>query len=408
MPAKVPMIPIKKDADAHYRYKMPRITSRSQSAGNGIKTCILNGPAVAKAIGRPTSYITQWYTYAFGVQAKPSKKTTNEMILLNGSHDPKKLLSSLYEFIDNFVMCPACGNPETTLEKKNNSLFLHCHSCGNESQCVVAKTSNYFQKMYEYILSHITQETSSASNVTQQIPKKGTESVEEFPKQGAVPSGQGVYINIEELEGILKKLEPLKYNQQTKAMSEEEIEKFFEELKEKCASDMDDQAIYAELLEFSQKANMNDSSRLSITFSAVTDGHVNDFLEVINKRKALFILLTMKEEMQREMLCYVSRFISHDHQELFTSAPIIWYTLFDNEIVEVPALQSWYKKPSSRFEKDKAKAANLRTVVLEPFYQWLEKAEYEEVIETPAEVASEDANVEANEDEEEDIDIDNI
>ena len=407
MPAKVPMIPIKKDADAHYRYKMPRITSRTQSAGNGIKTSILNGPAVAKAIGRPTSYITQWYTYAFGVQAKQSKKTTNEMILLNGSHDPKKLLSSLYEFIDNFVMCPACGNPETTLEKKNNTLFFHCHSCGNESQCVVSKSSNYFQKMYEYILSHITQETINASNVTTQIPKKGSETVEEFPKQGAVPTGQGVYINTEELEGILKKLEPLKYNQQTKTVSEEEIEEFFEGLKTRCNSDEEDQKIYTDLMEFAQKMNSNDSSKLLMAFQAIIDGHVNDLIDVINKRKALLILLTMKEETQRDLLCLTSQYITQTHPELFTSAPIIWYTLYDDEIVEIPALQAWYKKPSSRFEKDQVKAGNLRTVILAPFYEWLEKAEFEEVIEAPKEVIVKEEE-EAPKDEEEDIDIDNI
>ena len=142
-------------------------------------------------------------------------------------------------------------------------------------------------------------------------------------------------------------------------------------------------------------------------FKAIIDGHVNDLLDVINKRKALLILLTMKEETQRDLLCLTSQYITQTHPELFTSAPIIWYTLYDDEIVEIPALQAWYKKPSSRFEKDKVKAGNLRTVILAPFYEWLEKAEFEEVIEAPKEVIVKEEE-EAPKDEEEDIDIDNI
>ncbi|KAH0792346.1 eukaryotic translation initiation factor 5-like [Histomonas meleagridis] len=408
MPAKIPMIPIKKDADEHYRYKMPRITARPQSSGNGAKTSILNGKAVAKAIGRPVNYLTQWFGYAFAVQAKQQPK--QDIILLNGNHsEGKKLLNSLYEFIDNFVLCPVCQNPETTFEKKNNMLFLHCHSCGNESPCQASKSSAYIQKMHDWILSHITEETKNSSNVTTQIKKKGAESNADFPKA----NGQGVYINTEELSAILKTLEPSQDDTNRKAtVTEEEADEFFKQLTDLCNSDTPDSEIYPKLSAFSTKAGYNNSSRLMLTFQAVFTGHVKDILDVISKHRDLLILVTLEETSQRELLSMMSQYVTKTHPELMSSAPVIWHSLFDNEIVEESALKTWLKKTSARFEKDKAKASSLRNDVLKQFYQWLDTAKYEEVVEEKKdeeEKEEDEKKEETKEKEEEDeIDIDSI
>ncbi|KAH0792442.1 Eukaryotic translation initiation factor 5 [Histomonas meleagridis] len=406
MSAKIPMIPIKKDADEHYRYKMPRITARPQSSGNGAKTSILNGKAVAQAIGRPLNYLTQWFGYAFAVQAKQQQK--QDTILLNGSHsEGKKLLNSLYEFIDNFVLCPVCQNPETTFEKKNNVLYLHCHSCGNETPCQITKSAAYVQKMYDWILSHITEETKNSSNVTKQIKRKGNGSVD-FPK-GAGSVGQGVYINTEELTAILKSLEPAPDKPQNVTVSEEETDKFFEDLTKIIHSDASDDDIFSKITEFTSKANVNKSSLLMMVFQALFTDHVKEILDLIKKRRVLLILVTMEETSQRDFLSIMSQFVCKTHPELLTSAPIIWYTLFDNEIVEESALQMWRKKLSSRFEKDKAKANELRNVVLKPFYEWLEKAEYE--VEEPVnkvEQKAEETKDDENKENEDEIDIDSI
>jgi translation initiation factor 5 len=80
-----------------------------------------------------------------------------------------------------------------------------------------------------------------------------------------------------------------------------------------------------------------------------------------------------------------------------SAAAVIWYTLFDNEIIEEEAFKNWAKRPSSRFEKDKAAAAQLREVV-KPFLTWLETAEFEP---EPDEQESEDERPEESENEEE-------
>jgi translation initiation factor 5 len=48
------LLPILRDTnDPHYRYKMPKLTAKIESSGNGIKTVITNMVAIAKSIGRP-------------------------------------------------------------------------------------------------------------------------------------------------------------------------------------------------------------------------------------------------------------------------------------------------------------------------------------------------------------------
>lgn len=43
--------------DPAYRYKMPKLQSKTEGRGNGIKTILVNATDVATALHRPTSYL---------------------------------------------------------------------------------------------------------------------------------------------------------------------------------------------------------------------------------------------------------------------------------------------------------------------------------------------------------------
>ena len=48
------MINIRRDVkDLYYRYKMPRLVSKIEGKGNGIKTVVSNMVDIAKALNRP-------------------------------------------------------------------------------------------------------------------------------------------------------------------------------------------------------------------------------------------------------------------------------------------------------------------------------------------------------------------
>ncbi|OMO73403.1 Translation initiation factor IF2/IF5 [Corchorus olitorius] len=115
--------------DAFYRYKMPKMQTKIEGRGNGIKTNIVNMVDIAKALARPASYTTKYFGCELGAQSKFDEKTGT--CLVNGSHDTAKLAGLLEIFIKKYVQCYGCGNPETEiLITKNQMIQLQCAACG--------------------------------------------------------------------------------------------------------------------------------------------------------------------------------------------------------------------------------------------------------------------------------------
>ncbi|KAF7134529.1 hypothetical protein RHSIM_Rhsim08G0084500 [Rhododendron simsii] len=115
--------------DAFYRYKMPKMITKIEGRGNGIKTNIVNMVDIAKALARPPSYTTKYFGNELGAQSKFDEKTG--VALVNGGHDTAKLAGLLENFIKKYVQCYGCGNPETeVLITKTQMVQLKCAACG--------------------------------------------------------------------------------------------------------------------------------------------------------------------------------------------------------------------------------------------------------------------------------------
>ncbi|CAJ1842509.1 unnamed protein product [Sphenostylis stenocarpa] len=115
--------------DAFYRYKMPRMITKIEGRGNGIKTNIVNMVDIAKALARPASYTTKYFGCELGAQSKFDEKTGTSHV--NGAHETAKLAGLLEIFIKKYVQCYGCGNPETEiLITKNQMIQLKCAACG--------------------------------------------------------------------------------------------------------------------------------------------------------------------------------------------------------------------------------------------------------------------------------------
>nr|GMD76174.1 probable eukaryotic translation initiation factor 5-1 [Ipomoea batatas] len=115
--------------DAFYRYKMPRMITKIEGRGNGIKTNVVNMVDIAKALARPASYPTKFFGCELGAQSKFDEKTGTSHV--NGAHDTAKLAGLLETFIKKYVQCYGCGNPETeVLITKSQMIQLKCAACG--------------------------------------------------------------------------------------------------------------------------------------------------------------------------------------------------------------------------------------------------------------------------------------
>ena len=141
------MINIRRDVkDLYYRYKMPRLVSKIEGKGNGIKTVVSNMVDIAKALNRPPAYVTKFFGSEVGSLTVCDEKAARYIV--NGAHEAEKLQNILDSFISKFVLCTSCENPETDLSvSKDGTIYRNCKACGHRSTVDMAhKLCTFIQK----------------------------------------------------------------------------------------------------------------------------------------------------------------------------------------------------------------------------------------------------------------------
>ncbi|RGP70515.1 translation initiation factor 5 [Fusarium longipes] len=126
------LVNVRRDvSDAFYRYKMERLQTKIEGKGNGIKTVVVNLSSVAASLARPGSYVIKYFGFELGAQTNIDPK--DDRWIINGAHDAPKLQDHLDGFINKFVLCKKCKNPETDVVIKDDHITLDCKACGKLS-----------------------------------------------------------------------------------------------------------------------------------------------------------------------------------------------------------------------------------------------------------------------------------
>jgi translation initiation factor 5 len=130
------IVNIRRDVDdKFYRYRMPLLLTKIEGKGNGIKTVVPNMSDVARALSRPPTYITKFFGCELGAQTPFDEK--NDRYIVNGAHDAIRLRELLDAFIEKFVLCRSCKNPETDLvilkNGRSEDIIRDCKACGERT-----------------------------------------------------------------------------------------------------------------------------------------------------------------------------------------------------------------------------------------------------------------------------------
>lgn len=133
-------------ADKSYRYKMPKLLTKIEGRGNGIKTVIPNMTDIAKALRINPAYPTKFFGIELGAQSKFDKK--RDEAIVNGAHQAPDMQALLFKFIELFILCPTCGLPEIKMDVKKTTIKIDCAACGHNG---LLPTQN---KLVTYILKH--------------------------------------------------------------------------------------------------------------------------------------------------------------------------------------------------------------------------------------------------------------
>lgn len=140
--------------DDFYRYTMPVIKIKIEGKGNGIRSVITNITEISKALNRPVDHIGKFFEYELGTQSK----TDNNGLMIRGKHSADILANVLDKFINIYILCCKCQNPETILYPKLDKVISKCKACGNVFNI------NHDHKLTTHIIKSETSKTKIVKN----------------------------------------------------------------------------------------------------------------------------------------------------------------------------------------------------------------------------------------------------
>ncbi|KAK9333726.1 domain found in IF2B/IF5-domain-containing protein [Lipomyces starkeyi] len=388
--------------DPFYRYKMPPIISKIEGRGNGIKTAVVNNADVARALARPPMYVTKFFGLELGAQTSVNEATDRYMV--NGAHDASKLQDLLDIFINKFVLCKACKNPETDIViTKDQMLYRDCKACGKRSPIDLS------HKLSGVILKNPPASVGKKGSSGGKKGKKDRKDKDKDKIDDADDAENGERSDDELTKRIAAEAFSLPPVQATHGdeddddddwavdTSEEAVRARVKELEGQVGAfvigdddEPDGNDVYSQLgiwiLEQPTKPNNvevfkkikdlgieNKHRTLQVLAQTLFD---KDILTQIKDRVPLLKKLMTGDNHEKAFLGGTERFIGREHPELISSIPKILHQYYSYDIISEDAILKWGSRASKKYV-DKEISKKVRKAA-QPFLTWLEEAESED------------------------------
>ncbi|BAU80221.1 eukaryotic translation initiation factor 5 [Tokyovirus A1] len=114
--------------DPFYRYKMRqlKITDSGKS-----RTFFDNIKDVSKDLNVPANLLPKFLALELGTSCGFDKG--RNLWYITGSHSTETIHGKVGSFIQSFVLCKTCGQPELFYETKKGKVMMRCRGCGDFS-----------------------------------------------------------------------------------------------------------------------------------------------------------------------------------------------------------------------------------------------------------------------------------
>ncbi|KAI0030340.1 domain found in IF2B/IF5-domain-containing protein [Vararia minispora EC-137] len=394
------IVNIRRDVDdKFYRYRMPLLLTKIEGKGNGIKTVIPNMSDVARALSRPPTYPTKFFGSELGAQTSVDEK--NDRYIVNGAHDATRLRELLDGFIDKFVLCGACKNPETDLVLTKGEIIVRdCKACGERTNVDMR------HKLTTYIVKNPPKKTKKGKKGGHaEAPTTGTPPEPAADGENAEGGGEDGAGSDDELTRRIK-AEAEQLNKDTTLEDEgwsadtspEAVKARMEALAQGMTGvsvgagaddedeDEDADSPYAVLGRWVAE---NRSASAVDVFKKVQELGIEKkhkavqvlaerlFTEqVVNeipKYQAVFVKMVSGEKHQKALLGGIEKLAGYDHPELVATIPKILMAFYQADVLDEEVIQAWGTHVSKKYV-DKETSKRVRKAS-EPFLKWLEEAD---------------------------------
>lgn len=403
------VVNIRRDVDdKFYRYRMPVLTTKIEGKGNGIKTVIPNMSDVARALSRPPTYTTKFFGCELGAQTTFDEK--NDRYIVNGAHDANRLRELLDVFIDKFVLCKSCKNPETELivQKlgRTEEIIRDCKACGERTDIDMR------HRLTTFIVKNPPVKIKKGKNKNTGDAAGGVGGAgnpDSTVERGESPKEDGAESDDELTKKI--KAEAAVLNTDT-ALSKEDwsADTSAEAVKQRTAkalegnlaalvingdddgSDDDAQSPYAQLGKWIEENPDGDAKARSISIYkkaeelGIEKRHktvtvlvqalfTHDIVKEIGNYGPLFVKMVNSEKHQKALLGGVERFFGFAHPDKTAEVPKVLMEFYQIDILDEEVVTQWGTHVSKKYvDKDTSKKVRKAS---EPFLKWLAEADDE-------------------------------
>ncbi len=104
------------------RFEIPEVKSHIV----GSKTIISNFSQICSTLRRKPEHLAKFLSRELATQTL----IEGDRLILNRKINAKMINEKIKAYVDEFVICPECGKPDTELIKEGPFMFLHCLACG--------------------------------------------------------------------------------------------------------------------------------------------------------------------------------------------------------------------------------------------------------------------------------------
>ncbi|TFK74190.1 hypothetical protein BDN72DRAFT_789844 [Pluteus cervinus] len=390
--------------DKFYRYRMPLLTTKIEGKGNGIKTVVPNMSDVARALSRPPTYPTKFFGCELGAQTSFDEK--NDRYIVNGAHNADRLRELLDTFIDKFVLCKSCKNPETELvilkSGRNEDIIRDCKACGERTGVDMRHKLTTFILKNPPVKLKKGKRGDAADGVggaADGDPANG----EEGQNDPGAESDDELTKKIKAEAATLSKETAIAKEDWSADTSPEAVQQRIKALADNVAatsiggdddgSDDDANSPYSQLGTWIDDNDETDPAALSIAIykkaeelgiakkhktlpvvvQALFDENV---LTELPNYMALIKKLVTSEKHEKALLGGFERLVGIAFPDLLPAIPKILMTLYQGDVLEEEFVKQWGTHVSRKYvDKDTSKRVRKAS---EPFLKWLDEADDED------------------------------
>ena len=113
-------------AEKESRFEVPDPTMRTE----GNVTVFENFQEILDRVDRPEDHVLKFLQDELGTSAQIDERGRAR---LTGEFNESRVAATIDEYVEQYVICPECGLPDTHLTTEQGAELLECDACGARS-----------------------------------------------------------------------------------------------------------------------------------------------------------------------------------------------------------------------------------------------------------------------------------